>query len=174
MTVPGAVVAAVLLVALGLVIYGTARSHPWLKSGVGVPLAIGVYAALGGAVFAASYGYRNGDKRAALKLTAMIMTVATLVVGAVVAVFLLLDSDSGKSQKESRHDRDRTPPDRPSSHSTASFVDDTFDEAVGANYLLGGGHGPAAGSWAAGWYADPWHTARLRYWDGTEWTGRTG
>jgi hypothetical protein len=23
----------------------------------------------------------------------------------------------------------------------------------------------------AGWYADPWKTARLRYWDGNKWTG---
>ena len=23
----------------------------------------------------------------------------------------------------------------------------------------------------AGWYADPWKTAKLRYWDGTKWTG---
>jgi hypothetical protein len=23
----------------------------------------------------------------------------------------------------------------------------------------------------AGWYADPWKTAKLRYWDGSKWTG---
>ena len=26
---------------------------------------------------------------------------------------------------------------------------------------------------AAGWYADPWRAARLRWWDGTQWTGHT-
>jgi hypothetical protein len=25
----------------------------------------------------------------------------------------------------------------------------------------------------AGWYDDPWRQARLRYWDGTAWTGHT-
>jgi Protein of unknown function (DUF2510) len=25
-----------------------------------------------------------------------------------------------------------------------------------------------------GWYADPWRTAMWRWWDGQQWTGRTG
>jgi hypothetical protein len=25
----------------------------------------------------------------------------------------------------------------------------------------------------AGWHADPWGQKRLRYWDGTQWTGHT-
>jgi hypothetical protein len=29
----------------------------------------------------------------------------------------------------------------------------------------------ASSQTAAGWYADPWQQARLRWWDGSAWTG---
>ena len=32
---------------------------------------------------------------------------------------------------------------------------------------------PAQGAPPPGWYDDPWRQARLRYWDGTAWTGHT-
>ncbi len=35
------------------------------------------------------------------------------------------------------------------------------------------GAGPAAATAPPGWYGDPWRQTRLRYWDGTAWTGHT-
>jgi hypothetical protein len=32
---------------------------------------------------------------------------------------------------------------------------------------------PAQAATPPGWYDDPWRQARLRYWDGTAWTGHT-
>jgi hypothetical protein len=32
---------------------------------------------------------------------------------------------------------------------------------------------PAQPAAPAGWHADPWRQKRLRYWDGTQWTGHT-
>jgi hypothetical protein len=32
---------------------------------------------------------------------------------------------------------------------------------------------PAQAAAPLGWYDDPWRQARLRYWDGTAWTGHT-
>ncbi len=32
---------------------------------------------------------------------------------------------------------------------------------------------PAQTATPPGWYGDPWRQARLRYWDGTAWTGHT-
>ena len=35
------------------------------------------------------------------------------------------------------------------------------------------GSAAAPGAVPAGWHSDPWLRARLRYWDGNEWTGHT-
>jgi hypothetical protein len=32
---------------------------------------------------------------------------------------------------------------------------------------------PVQASAPPGWYDDPWRQTRLRYWDGTAWTGHT-
>jgi hypothetical protein len=166
--VPSAVLCAVLIGALAFVIYATANKDVGLSAAAGVPIAVAVYVALGIAAFVFSYGYRDGDKRAALKLTALIVTGATLVAGIAFVVAMLLDSDSSKSSKDRKDERAAVDHSR-----TTSNREDVLDEAVGVNFLLDTGPGGSAKAPAAGWYADPWAKARMRYWDGAGWTGYT-
>lgn len=47
-------------------------------------------------------------------------------------------------------------------------------DAVGLPlFIYNGDATPVAEAPAAGWYADPWAAAPLRYWDGRAWTGKT-
>jgi hypothetical protein len=56
--------------------------------------------------------------------------------------------------------------------STDSFETQTVNEEVTARRPVNS-ETPPPPLPPAGWYADPHHLARLRYWDGTQWTDHT-
>jgi hypothetical protein len=65
-----------------------------------------------------------------------------------------------------RQDRSKGPGAGPTSMQTNPFASATASAPVQTP-------APAQTATPPGWYDDPWRQSRVRYWDGTAWTGHT-